>query len=68
MTIPGETLGQELERDLASQPGVFGPVDDTHATAVESLDDGIVRNGLTDHLVDKGDCVTVESLSPSIFG
>ena len=34
--VVGELVGQELQRDLARQPGVLGLVDDAHA-AVPSL-------------------------------
>src|SRR4029077_5129826 len=35
---------QELQRDEAAKPGVFGLVDHAHSTAAELFDDAVVRN------------------------
>jgi hypothetical protein len=32
------------------EPRVFGPVDHTHPTDAQPVDDAIVRDGLTNHL------------------
>ena len=43
------TLGQELQRDQAMQPRVFGLVDHAHPAAAELFDDAVMRDGLADH-------------------
>ena len=40
---------QELERDLAPQPRVFGQVDLAHAAGAQALAHAIVLNGGADH-------------------
>ena len=44
-----ESFGQELQRHLAAQLGVFGLVDHTHAAAAELFQDHVVRKGFPDH-------------------
>jgi hypothetical protein len=45
-------LGQELERDKATEGGVLGLLDHAHAAAAQLLEDAVVRDGLADHSVD----------------
>src|SRR5262249_62397073 len=47
--VSGEFLRQELQGNLAAEPGVFGLVHDTHATATQLLQDAVVRDDLADH-------------------
>jgi len=55
--VAGEQpLGQELERHLAAEAGVFGLVDHTHPPAAELLEDAVVRDSLADHDSPRGDC------------
>jgi len=35
------------------QLGVFGEIDDAHASATEFFDDAVVRDGLADHAAGK---------------
>ena len=49
--VAEEFLRQELQRDGAVQAGVLGLVDDTHASAADLLQDAVVGDGLTDHVV-----------------
>jgi len=49
MAVSGQLLREELQGNGALELGVFGLVDDTHATAAELLDDPVMRNGLADH-------------------
>ena len=42
-------LGQELERHIAVEPGVPGPVDEPHAAAAEPFDDLVMGNRTSDH-------------------
>ena len=43
-------LRQEFQSDEATQLGVLGLIDHTHAAATELLQDAIVRDGCADHL------------------
>src|ERR1700693_1280616 len=47
-----DVLGQELQRDKATELGVFSLVDHTHSAAAELLNDAIVRDGLADHRIE----------------
>src|SRR3977135_4473050 len=47
--VAGNVIRQELERDKAVQPGVFGFVDDAHATTTDLLNNAVVRDGPADH-------------------
>ena len=49
LRVLGDIVGQEFERDEATERGVFGLVDHTHAAAAQLLDDAVVRDGLADH-------------------
>src|SRR5262249_1536845 len=49
MVVLGNFIGQEFESDLATEPGIFGLVDHTHATAPQFLQDAVVRDGLAEH-------------------
>ena len=42
-------LGQELERHIAVEPGVPGPVDEPHTAAAEPFDDLVMGNRSSDH-------------------
>ena len=44
--ILGESLRKDLDGDFPFQSGVFGPVDLSHATFTEFLQDAIVRDAL----------------------
>ena len=44
-----EVMGKELERDIAVQLGVMGPVNHTHASFTKLLEDPIMRNRLPYH-------------------
>ena len=46
--VAGHLFGQELERDLAAEPGVDGAVDDAHAAAAELVEDSIVGDRAAD--------------------
>ena len=46
----GKLFGQEFQRDIASQPDVFGQVDHPHAAAAQPLDDAVMRYRLARHL------------------
>ena len=54
--------GQELERDLASQPRVFGEVDLAHAARAQALAHAIVLDGGADHSDDLS-VATIAALS-----
>ena len=43
-------MARKLERDLATERGVLGEIDDTHAPAAKLLQYAIVGNRLTDHV------------------
>src|SRR5205809_6142718 len=47
--IGRELIGQELESNVAAQTQVFGLIDHTHATAAQSFQDAVMRNGLASH-------------------
>src|SRR5436190_16207898 len=49
LMIGRELIGQELESNVAAQTQVFGLVDHTHATAAQSFQDAVMRNGLASH-------------------
>jgi hypothetical protein len=42
-------VGQELQGDETTEPGILGLEDDTHPAAAQLLDDSVVRDGLADH-------------------
>ena len=48
-----EMIPRELQRDDASQADVLGPIDHAHATGAQLVEDAVVRDGLTDHVVGK---------------
>jgi hypothetical protein len=50
LTLLQVLLGQELERDLASEPCVLGLVHDAHASAAQPAEDAVVRDRFSDHL------------------
>src|ERR1700687_6440263 len=49
LAVPGDFIGQKLERHKAMQPSVLSLIDHTHAATTELLDDAVVRDGLADH-------------------
>ena len=51
--ILGELARKELDGDLATESGVLGPVDDTHAALANLLNQAIVSNGLANHSITK---------------
>ena len=48
--ILGDVVGKKLERDKASELGVFRLVHNTHATTAELFNNAVVRDGLPDHI------------------
>ena len=50
LLIARHVSGKKLQRDVAAERRVFGPVDHTHPAAAQLLDDAVVRDGLTNHL------------------
>jgi hypothetical protein len=49
LQVSRQLIGKEFESDEASKLGVLRFIDDAHASAPESLDDAVVRDGLVDH-------------------
>ena len=49
LRVAREILGQELQRDGAAEPVVFGLVDDTHPALAELSDDAITRDRTAQH-------------------
>jgi hypothetical protein len=47
LRIFGDVVGEKFQGYEAAELGVFGFVDDAHATAAELFDDAVVRDGLT---------------------
>jgi hypothetical protein len=48
LMVLGQVIGEELQSDEATETGVFGFVDDTHAAAAELLHDSIMRDCLVE--------------------
>ena len=48
LRIPGDFIGQKLERNKSMKTSVFGFVYHAHAAPAELLDDAVVRDGLAD--------------------
>ncbi len=44
-------LGQEFQRNIATESTIFGFINDSHATSAEFVEHAIVRKGLADELV-----------------
>ena len=51
LAILGHFLRQEFQSYRAVQAGVFGFVDDAHASAAEFFDYSVMRDGLADHRI-----------------
>ena len=49
--IAGNLFGEKFEGDEAAEAGVFGFVDNTHATASKLFDDAVVGDGFANHAV-----------------
>lgn len=49
MAVLGYCFGEKLQGGKATQGGVFGPLNDTHASSTALFCDSAVRNGLVDH-------------------
>ena len=49
LRVARKFIVQKLQGDEAAQLGVFGFIDDTHASSAQFFDDVIPRDGLTDH-------------------
>src|SRR6266853_3994257 len=49
LLVARQLIRQEFEGDEATECGVLGLVDHTHAAATKFLDDAVVRDGLADH-------------------
>ncbi len=49
LRITGNFLGQELQRDKTTEPGVFRLVDHAHTAAAQLLNDAVVRDRSPDH-------------------
>jgi hypothetical protein len=54
LRVAREIGGQELEGDLATEPCVFGPVDDTHPAAPEAIENPPVGDRPADHDTSQG--------------
>ena len=46
-----ERFGHKLQRDETTELGVFGLVDNPHATTADLFDDAVMRNGLANEWV-----------------
>ncbi len=78
LAILSELLVQEFKSDITAQAGVLGPVNHTHPSAAQFLQDFVVRNSLADHVVPlifsviflnaKSVGAERQSKSPSILG
>ena len=42
-------FGKKLQRDKSPEPGILGPVNDTHPAAAQLFKNAIMRDGLSDH-------------------
>ena len=49
LSVSGNLLGQELQGDETTEPGILGLEDHTHPAAAQPLDDSVVGDGLADH-------------------
>jgi hypothetical protein len=49
LLVLGQLFGEEFEGDGPMQSRVLGPVDDTHPSPAQLLDDEVMRDGLADH-------------------
>jgi hypothetical protein len=47
LRVVGEVIGQKFQGDKATEAGILGLVDDTHAAGAELLQDAIVRDDLS---------------------
>ena len=68
--IAGSVGGQELQRHLAAEARVLGPVDDPHASAAEEIEDPVMGDGGPDHLLMMGPnaltCSSITFRSPTM--
>ncbi|GAC1678632.1 MAG: hypothetical protein PVS2B2_15860 [Candidatus Acidiferrum sp.] len=48
LSVPGEIIGKEFQRNESVETGVFGLIDDAHAAAAKLLNDAVVRYGLAE--------------------
>jgi hypothetical protein len=46
LLVPGDFIGQKLQRHEAVQPGVLGFVNNTHASATEAFHNAVVGDSL----------------------
>ena len=51
-SIGGQSIGQELQGNVAPQSQVLGLVDDAHTAATELLQDAVMRNGSAYHCIE----------------
>ena len=49
LRVLGKIVGKKFQRDKSPELGIFGLVNDTHASAAKFLDNAVVRNGFVDH-------------------
>jgi hypothetical protein len=49
LEVAGDALRQKLKGDNAAQIGIFGFVDDAHATSAQLFEDAVMGNRLADH-------------------
>jgi hypothetical protein len=49
LRVTSQFCRQKLQSYKATQPSVFGLINDTHPAAAELLDDAVMGNGLADH-------------------
>ena len=50
LAVPGELLGQKFQGNISTQASVLGPVNHTHPSGTDLLQDFVVRYGLADHV------------------
>ena len=61
LRIPGDVVGQELQRDVPPEPRVPGLVDHAHPAPAQLFQDAVVGDGAADHR--RGVCHRLRSLS-----
>ena len=52
LRVIGEFVGKELQRDEPTKLRVLGFIDHAHTTASDLLEDAVMRDGLTDHVIE----------------
>src|SRR5713101_744216 len=62
LRVLGNVVRQKFQGDETTEHRILGLVDDTHAPAVQLLDDAVVRDGLADHWRESYVCETGKSM------